>query len=274
MKTAIIFSGGGAKGANQVGILKAMLENETLDIMGVYGTSVGALNSTGFSYIGMEGLENIWLNIKSRKDIIKVNWKTLGPVFGSGIFTTKPLRQIIDKTVDGNKPAFPIKVCKVHIETGKVAYGKNGDPNFKDSVEASTCIPLSMQAINNVWVDGGVREITPLKRAIEDGADKVIVILASPWQRDPNRWKAPKGWSFFKSLQFASRAVDILAHEVFIDDIKSCHRKNNVKGYKKVNLQVYAPRKLLIDTLDFNPEKIRKALKHGYESYLKGSVIL
>lgn len=254
-------------------MLSALLATENLDISGVYGTSVGALNAAGLTYVGMEGLEQVWLDIKSKNDILRLNWWTLGPLFGCGIYNTKPLRQILDKAILGKDPKLMAKVCKINLEDGSIHYSKSGDEDFIESVEASASMPMAMFPINKVWVDGGVREITPLKQAIVDGADEVIVLLASPWGENPSPWKAPNKWSFLGGFKVGMRAIDIVSHEIFVNDIKLCQARNNDSKYKKVKIRVYAPKKLLIDTLEFDPVKIRNAMKHGYNSYLMGPVI-
>ena len=65
-KIGLVLSGGGAKGAYEIGVWKA------LDIMGIlpyidgiYGTSVGALNTALLDTCGSKRAEEIWLNLKT-----------------------------------------------------------------------------------------------------------------------------------------------------------------------------------------------------------------
>lgn len=67
MKVGLVLSGGGAKGAYQVGVLKALVEMETrIDV--VAGASIGALNgavliSAPSLAVGVERLEKLWLTL-------------------------------------------------------------------------------------------------------------------------------------------------------------------------------------------------------------------
>lgn len=73
-KSAIVLSGGGAKGAYEVGVWKAMDEYNLIDDITVFsGTSVGALNGALFSCTTPRTAENIWL-----KQVTKENF--LNPV--------------------------------------------------------------------------------------------------------------------------------------------------------------------------------------------------
>ena len=72
-KVGLVLSGGGAKGAYEVGVWKA------LDIMGIlpyidgiYGTSVGALNAALLDTCGTWEAQNIWLNFK-KSDFFNVS---------------------------------------------------------------------------------------------------------------------------------------------------------------------------------------------------------
>lgn len=63
LKIGLVFSGGGAKGAYQLGIWKAMEEfGFSKQVMAVSGSSVGALNGFMFVYSDYESAEYMWMN--------------------------------------------------------------------------------------------------------------------------------------------------------------------------------------------------------------------
>lgn len=261
MKTVVVMAGGGSKGAFQVGVLKALLE-KGYKFNAAYGTSTGGLQSAGLAHAGIDALENVWLNIENKKDIFKFNWSTL-ILNSDGLYSTKPLRKKIDAITQA--PAtIPATVCKINLITGEKVYATSGDPDFPASVEASACVPLGTSPVDGIWVDGGVREIAPLKIAIKQGADKIIVILTNPWNINPTPWGAPTS-NFLKLFKIGMRAVDILGHETLVNDMEQCLKKNGIEGYKTIELEIYAPTFLVSKTNEFNPKKIRKAIEHGYE---------
>ena len=64
-KIGLVLSGGGAKGAYEVGVYKAlsaMGADEYINI--IAGTSVGALNAVLFESKGAEYSENMWRSLK------------------------------------------------------------------------------------------------------------------------------------------------------------------------------------------------------------------
>jgi len=271
MKTAFVLSGGGAKGAFQVGAMQALAEKGVVPDV-IYGTSVGALNATGYSYIGLDGLESLWRAIKRRRDMLGLNLAKILTLQAKGVFNTKPLRRKIKKITKGNDADFPVWVCVTNLNDGSISYHRSETPSFERMVEASASIPVAMEPIRRYLVDGGVREQAPLKRAIQDGADRIILILCNPMIDKMKRWGYDDG--FLPLIRIGLRAVQMLQHEVYVNDINVCqlinekikHQVDDAPIMKRIiDLQVYAPKHTVIDTLDFNPRKINKAMMQGWE---------
>lgn len=265
-KVALVLSGGGAKGSMQIGILKYLCEQGFYPDV-IYGTSVGNLNACGYSYNGIKGTLEFWGSIKKKTDVFKFNWKSIF-LQSRGVFNAHPLRKLVEKSIAGKTPEIPSFSCAVDLMTGAIKYGKAGDPDYVDYVIASASIPALCDPIGNL-VDGGVREQSPLKKAIEDGADKLVVILCNPWREDPD--PAPLG-NWISNLL---RTTDIMAHEIFINDIQAClwYNRRNLPGKRKIEIEVYCPERLVIDSLDFNQEKIQPAIQYGYECAKNGPII-
>ena len=256
---AFVLSGGGAKGCYQVGVIKALAERG-IHPDALYGTSVGALNSAGMSFLGIEGTEKIWKGIRRTSDVFGFNWNFL---WSGGLYNSKPLRRLLNENLQG-EPKLPATVTKVDLVSGSLLYSKEKDEDFLASVEASTAVPVVSEPVDGRYVDGGVREITPLKQAIDDGAHEIYVILCSPWKKNPNKWEMPK-WSALRTFKVLTRTFDIVGHEIFVNDVRVCKSKNNKSGQKTVRLKIWAPEKLVLDTHDFNQEKIAAGLAQGYE---------
>ena len=254
-RVAFVLTGGGAKGAFQVGVMQSLYGKGIRPDV-IYGTSVGALNAAGYAYQGVIGLEKIWKSISSRSDILKLNWWKL--LWAEGIYSTSPLKKLINKTISGS-PSAEAVACSVDYERGKIRYTSNKSVSrdeFKEQVLASASIPVVMDLVNG-WMDGGVREIGPLSIAVKEGARKVYVISANPINEDPSYESMPNG--FFKIAKIAYRVIDgILEHEIFINDMKVCKAMAD-----DVEFHVYAPDQLVIDTLEFNQKKILKAMEQG-----------
>ncbi len=73
-RLGLVFSGGGAKGAYQVGAWKALREFGITDrVVAVSGTSVGALNGFMFSYSDYEFAEELWLEHIDQRRFMSVH---------------------------------------------------------------------------------------------------------------------------------------------------------------------------------------------------------
>lgn len=265
MKTILVLSGGGAKGSVQLGFMKYLIE-QGLNPDIVYGTSVGALNSAGLSFCGIEKLEQIWRGIKKTSHVFKFNWSTL-LFLSKGFYNAKPLKALLEKNIVG-EAKIPAYACKVSLCTGEVKYTKHDEPDYIDSIVASASVPVLTEPTGE-WVDGGVREQTPLKKAIQEGADKIVVIMCNPFVKNP---QLDKVGNFLKN---AIRTSDIISHEIMLNDIENCEWYNQARipGKRYVQLEVYAPEQVVIETGDFNEEKIDRAIAYGYEQAKKGPII-
>ena len=264
-KTAFVLSGGGAKGAFQVGVLKQLTEKGIVP-SSIFGSSVGALNATGMAYANVKRLEDVWLAIERNSDIIKFQ---VGTVFFStlGLYSIEPLHKLIKKFVGSYIPnAIRPVACVNQIYTGEIvymnpytchAYGLT----FDEAVLASAAIPLAMEPVNKIWVDGGVRETVPLRVAIEEGFDTIYVVLSNPYQRNPEPGEDIKNW-----LCMGARAIELLTHEIFINDIKTCLKCNHDPDKRSIDIHVYAPDAQVSGTLEFDPKKIRQGIDMGYKA--------
>ena len=124
MPTALILSGGGARGAYQVGVLKALAEILPKDTYNPFpvicGTSTGGINALalagrpGHFRLRMRKLEYIWRSISPDKvyrsdalGVLKNTLKVMVSFFHSGypfgcpvaLFDNAPLKELLEKTV-------------------------------------------------------------------------------------------------------------------------------------------------------------------------------
>jgi NTE family protein len=262
---AFVLSGGGAKGAFQVGALKFLMMDSGIKPDFVVGTSTGALNALGISHIGIEGTEKVWRSIKSQGDILSSNWWKL---WNSGYYSTKPLRKIVDQ-VSRNPNQLQAHVCYLDMNDGSVHYACNedmGSLEFANYVEASCIMPVIMEPFQGHLVDGGLREVAPLSKAVELGAETIYLIVTSPLTESVG---SPFNRTFPAIYSDLGRAIDIMSHEIYMKDIQMCQERNENPSFRRIDLKVIAPLQNLIDTLEFDPVKIAQAIDVGY-SVAKG----
>lgn len=271
MKTAYVLSGGGAKGSYQVGVMKRLHEAGVVPDA-IYGTSVGSINAATYAHAGMERLEELWLNIKGKQwwrpwtpsaDILSFNWMML-LMSADGLYNLEPLRkQLIAECKDD--PTCEAVVTRVSLNTGAVDYVSNKfvpRQDFVSAVVGSSAIPGAMSP-EGEWVDGGVREVAPIRKAIKDGAEKIYVIMCNPIAENPTEtFNTQKTSAFFKFFNVTYRAIDgVMSHEIFFNDVRDISL-----AQKNVSIEVYAPSVVPYSTLEFDPVKIRNAIKLGYDA--------
>lgn len=127
MKTALILSGGGARAAYQVGVLKALAEltpsNQANPFNIICGTSAGAINAAKIAsemddfHHAVDGLEGIWTNLTSAHvhkvdyfTVLKSMTKIFVSFFHSGIAEGKPL------SLFDNRPLFKLLKRSINMD--------------------------------------------------------------------------------------------------------------------------------------------------------------
>src|SRR5262249_21058158 len=104
-RRALVLPGGGGRGAYQVGVAKAMVE-QGVEFDLAFGTSIGALNATFICQNSIGRLEELWTSIRP-KDVFRL---PSAPQIGNmilgntlGLLDTSPLMQLMRKEIDLKK---------------------------------------------------------------------------------------------------------------------------------------------------------------------------
>ena len=272
MRRALLLAGGGARGAYQVGMLRHLVIEKELDFDVIRGVSVGALNgavlaqaSTGAGSIEnlksqVRALETLWSeDIEGNNSIYK---KRLGGVAGfvvgaDSLFKTGPLRRVINKHVSVEalkNSGRDFAVGTVSLVTGESRTFKPPDPRFLDKLLASASIPVVFPHVDledeeDVLVDGGVRDITPVARGVAPDIDELWILLTSKMIRqgpdlptstvpenDYQDWHDNFLGTKVSGLDVLERTVEILTDEIYLDDIRGVLRWNRVlKSFEKLS---------------------------------------
>lgn len=259
-KIGFCFTGEGARGAIQAGIALG-LHNQGINADFTIGISSGSVCAASYSYLGPQGLADMWSNINSIFDVFGINYNLFGK---TGLLNQKPMKKILDNAIK-NKPICESKVVRMNIENGFLDYVSNQDVSSEEFAEAV----LGSVAITGLvedrdgWVDAGSRQLTPLKQCIESGCDDIYVILGRPL--DLQSWQKPK--KYFKLFDMAFRALDITLYEVMIRDINNCLRTSKDPDFKNINIFLIEPKDLLYESINFN--MCKKGVEYGCYNYQK-----
>lgn len=193
-KVGVVLSGGGAKGAYQIGVWKALNKLKIkYDI--VTGTSVGALNGLMFVQKEYRKAYKIWKNISY--DFIfdeheKLNVKAdeiykiyISEFFKHGGMEVKQLERQIELAYDEKKfyssnVDYGIVVFNLSkLKPEMITKSKLTKENIKDYVLASACCfpTFKIKKIQGTnYIDGGYYDNMPINLCEELGATKVIAV--------------------------------------------------------------------------------------------------
>lgn len=113
MSFALVFAGGGGKGAYEVGVWKALRESGIEDIFAsVIGTSVGALNALLFGQQSLDTAIRIWGEISHRKILVS-------NIGGQGAMANQAgLKNLLQANLTGNLKKY-VYVCCSRVEADK-----------------------------------------------------------------------------------------------------------------------------------------------------------
>lgn len=293
---ALVLGGGSLKGAWQVGAIQAVLETGFKPEM-IYGISAGALNASfmvneaGHQFASHKTVDwdlvnkkllRFWLeNITKPADIgiLKSKWSlgidTLMSRF-DGLLDTNPLHEKLKKYIDLTtlrRSPIALKVGAVNINTGEMHYADPLEQHFLDYLRASSSLPIIMPAIQiggdykNAFLDGGLREVVPVKKAIEDGATEIYAIATHPKKRDM------EPINYRNLLSLIDRIKDISVNQFENNDLEWAEHYNenlmSIAGFsinKKIKLTVIRPDETVsVKLTEFTIEDIKNVIKAGYE---------
>lgn len=223
-KLAFVLGGGGARGALQVGALRALLEaGYQPDLL--VGTSVGAVNATylainGFKPESLDGLVKAWHDA-SRADLLPANylWLTVRSLFRRPDVSSDRMKSFFIE--HGLTPDLRFRDLK-GIELVLVAtdlnagtpclYGLDLQQSVLEGILASTALPpwvAPLERSDMLLIDGGIVSTLPVEPALRFGATEIIALdLMDPRIDPPNATGV--GAFFYKLLiSVEKRQVDL-----------------------------------------------------------------
>ena len=282
-KTALVLSGGGAKGPFQFAAEKYAREVKGYRWDIISGVSVGALNGAMLAMGKYARLQEIWQHISDEQVYTgRLNaWAVLRLVFGAkSIYGNDPLWRMIEQEIELEQITTDLRIGTVSLRTGEYVLFRPSYPDFRRALLASTAIPIVWAPVQvsdeyGDMVDGGVRNISPLGDVLDDDPDEVVVINCSP--RTPALQNKP----LRNALEIGMIALEVAMDEILTSDLREFIRINhNVleaaeqgvvlhneagKPFKYYECAIIEPDEPLGDTLDFTQGAIRRRMQAGWE---------
>ena len=155
----LVLSGGGGKGAYQIGVLKALKENGYLDnIAGISGSSIGALNAILYAMDDVDMMLKAWIDI-DMETIFDVDLNMV--LENRPFFSRDEMLKMLEKYIDFDKvknAPFDIynSICKLDSANKNLSaeYRKLSDydvETIKKILLASTALPVIYESVE---IDG------------------------------------------------------------------------------------------------------------------------
>ncbi len=198
----LVLEGGGAKGSYHVGVYKALMESG-IEIKGVVGTSIGALNGAMIVQNDYEKCYDLWneitysmvvdvddeeidkiMQLKLAKEDLSFLRGKIKNIISTKGFDITPLKNLLDEYIDEEKirkssmdfgmvtinlsPFKPLYLFKEDIQEGEL----------KDYLMASAYLPAfkTERLGGKIYLDGGFYDNLPFKMLIDKGYEDLILV--------------------------------------------------------------------------------------------------
>ena len=188
-RTALVLAGGGTRGALQIGMLQVLTEHGFVPDR-IYGSSVGAVNGAAFAgdptRRGVQRMTEIWRDLT--RESVYPQGRLHGPWLyfqqRDSVFANSGLRKVIEDGIGFERledAVIPVEVVATSLTDGGERWFTYGPA--ADAVLASSAVPAIFPPVEidgERYVDGGVVNNVPIRRAIDGGATRIVVLLCAP----------------------------------------------------------------------------------------------
>lgn len=185
MSVGLVLEGGGLRGLYSVGVLDIFMDND-IRVDGIIGVSAGAL--FGVNYPSKQRGRGLRYNLKYAKDPRYMSFRSLiktGNIVGKEFaYYEVPFKLDVFDEETFEKSGVDFYAVVTNVETGKPEYIKVD--NLREQMEvfrATSSMPIVSKIVEvdgKKYLDGGCSDSIPVKKCIEMGYDKVVVVLTRP----------------------------------------------------------------------------------------------
>lgn len=275
---ALALLGGGSKGAYQVGAISHLIGELGIHYDILCGVSVGALNAANVAMFprGRErdsaaNLLKVWHGVTTRG--IRQRWAPFGVLhmfWRPSLYDSTPLIELVRQEMDATAirtSGKRLSVGAVSLNTGEYRNFEQDHPAIVDAVLASSAFPgmfCPIEIEGQLWMDGGLRNASLLKTAIDMGACDIDVIMTSPPSNAVDFTTQPT------AVDVIVRAMDVISDEMMEHDLRSTMLINRlvearrIDGKRRVGVRILRPQhRLPGKSLEFDPKDIRYMIDLG-----------
>lgn len=262
----LVLEGGGMRGVYTSGVLEFFLEQE-LHFNYVIGVSAGACNAA--SYISRQRGRNKAVTIDMVNDRRYLSLRNLvkgGSLFGWDFIFNEVPNQLVPFDYDTfyNSPAS-FTAGATNCITGKAVYFSKDqiELNF-DVLRASSSLPLVSPIVHideQPLLDGGLAEPIPIRKSIQDGNQKNIVVLTQ------NKGYIKKPDSLLRLYKVKYKKYPALLHTMMIRHQKYNETLQYIEQLEKEGscIVIRPQNPLQVGRLERDSAKLVDLYQNGYE---------
>lgn len=271
-KRALVMGVGGFRGAYDAGVMITLSRHLGPDYFdAIYASSVGTLISPFFVSNQADTIEYTWRYFVSGKQVVN----PLNPLKHREIldleYVTKMFRdwRSLLNLDEALKPPVKLVYVITNEKTGKACYRRPNRKNIFSLMTASSAIPLLHKpvVINGCsYIDGGLSDPFPVKKALRDGYEEVIAIFNKPKGFYSGKWfkiLSKRGKTFLPK-----KIKDMI--ETFDERLKESEKNlNHMENVRVIRPTKHLPLTSIIDT---NEIKLNNCIDLGIkdaEAFLK-----
>ncbi|KEH91965.1 patatin-like phospholipase family protein [Clostridium botulinum] len=261
----LVLEGGGMRGIYTSGVLDFLMEKDIYTPY-VIGVSAGACNAS--SYVSKQKYRSRDVNLKYINDPRYIGIKNL--ILEKSIFSIKFLYDEVPNKLEPfdyeqfKKSNQTFMIVATNCKTGEPKYfEKNQCKDILKVIRASSSLPLVTPIVNlngEPYLDGGISDSIPIKKAIEDGYTKNIVVLTrtKAYRKEPIKHK--------RIIKFKYKKYPKLVNKIF----NRYKEYNETLDYiedleKEGKIIIIRPSKdLKVDRLEKNVDKLEALYNLGY----------
>ena len=266
---SLILEGGTLRPIFTAGILDALLDNN-ISFPYCIGVSAGITN--GVSYLSKQKGRNLEILMKYRNDKRYLgygNFLKCKSIFGLDFVFDEIPNKLVPFDMDTYKK-YPGKVLVgvTNAKTGKTEYLDGKELDDKATLLRATCaIPIFFPVIkinNNEYYDGGLCDPIPVRKAIEDGNKKHLIILTQPTGYRKELSKKNVFVSKMLSNKYPNlKDAFLTRHENYNATVKFCEE------LEKQGKAIILRPDYKLESFEKDTNKLQSNYQHGYEMAIK-----
>lgn len=265
-QTGLVLEGGGMRGVYTAGVLEYFLEQQ-LFFPYVIGVSAGACNAA--SYLSRQQGRNKKVNIEYINHPNYLSYKNLWrkrQLFDMDfIFHELPTKYVPFDFDAYRSGAERFVVGTTDCKTGQLVYFEKQETENKvlTLLKASSSLPFVapiMEFCGKKLLDGGISDPIPVRKALNDGCEKAVIILTR--NQGYEKKKSKVGWAVTRAYcQYPQLAEQMLKrYEVYNETIQYIEAKE-----KEGKLFVIRPTEpLQVGRIEKDQQKLEQLYNQGY----------